>query len=233
MTRWKFFFVVWTSAFLFYFLPGLLMPALSYFSVITWFAPKNVVVANLFGVASGLGLFPVTFDWAQIAYIGSPLLTPFWAAMNVVGGLVIVMWIIAPIAYYKNLFFSSYMPILSAAVFDNTGHVYDVSKILTPDFLFDRKAYQNYSQVFLPITYVLSYGLQFAALSSLLSHTVCWYGRDIWKQWRKSLKEIEGESQGTYESLGSSAHLPPDGQTHIAIIRGDIYIERIQMLPIS
>ncbi len=57
------------------------------------------MVANLFGVVSGLGLFPLTFDWAQVAYIGSPLLTPFWAAMNVVGGLVIVMWIIAPIAY--------------------------------------------------------------------------------------------------------------------------------------
>lgn len=201
ISRWKFFFVVWTSAFLFYFLPGLLFPALSYFSVITWFWPKNVVVANLFGVASGLGLFPVTFDWAQIAYIGSPLLTPFWAAMNVVGGLVVVMWIIAPIAYYKNLFSSSYMPILSSAVFDNTGNIYDVSKILTPDFLFDREAYRNYSRVFLPITYVLSYGLQFAALASLLTHTVCWYGKDIWKQWRRSLKEVEDEGKDAYKPL--------------------------------
>lgn len=50
-----------------------------------------------FGTASGLGLFPVTFDWAQIAYIGSPLVTPFWAAMNIVGGLVLVMWLAAPI----------------------------------------------------------------------------------------------------------------------------------------
>lgn len=39
----------------------------------------------------------MTFDWAQIAYIGSPLLTPWWAAANVVGGLVLVMWIVAPI----------------------------------------------------------------------------------------------------------------------------------------
>ena len=39
----------------------------------------------------------MTFDWAQIAYIGSPLLTPWWAAANVVGGLVLVMWIIAPL----------------------------------------------------------------------------------------------------------------------------------------
>lgn len=43
----------------------------------------------------------MTFNWAQIAYIGSPLLTPWWAAANVVGGLVIVMWIIAPILCKK------------------------------------------------------------------------------------------------------------------------------------
>jgi hypothetical protein len=47
ISRYKFFIYVWAGAFAWYFLPGLLMPALSYFSVITWFAPKNVVVANL------------------------------------------------------------------------------------------------------------------------------------------------------------------------------------------
>lgn len=211
ITRWRFFFIVWVTSFIFYFLPGLLMPALSYFSVVTWFAPKNVVVANLFGVASGLGLFPVTFDWAQIAYIGSPLLTPFWAAMNVVGGLVLVMWIIAPIAYYKNLFFSSYMPMLSSSVFDNTGKIYDVSRILTPEFLFDKTAYQGYSRVYLPITYVLSYGLQFAALASLLTHTACWHGKDIWKQWRRSLDEVKDESSKAYEALPDGSTSPQSG----------------------
>ncbi|KAI0436535.1 OPT-domain-containing protein [Xylaria telfairii] len=206
ISRWNFFFVVWLGAFIFYFLPGLLVPALSYFNVITWFAPNNVVVANLFGVASGLGLFPVTFDWAQIAYIGSPLLTPFWASMNVIGGLVIVMWIIAPIAYYCNLFYSSYMPILSSSVFDNTGHIYDVGRILTPDFLFDRAAYSKYSRVYLPITYVLSYGLQFAGLASLLTHTACWHGKDIWTQWKRSLKEAGEENRPTYEPIVSQGN---------------------------
>ncbi|MCJ1321673.1 hypothetical protein MMC15_007018 [Xylographa vitiligo] len=182
ITRWKFFVLVWSGAFLWYFLPGLLMPALSYFSVVTWFAPKSVVVANLFGVSSGLGLFPMTFDWAQIAYIGSPLLTPWWAAANVVGGLAFVMWIIAPILYYGNTFYSSFMPILSSVVFDNTGNPYDVTKVLTPDFLFDREAYEQYSPVYLPITYVLSYAVQFASLSALVTHTICWHGRDIWAQ---------------------------------------------------
>ena len=47
VSRWKFFLIVWSGAFAWYFLPGLLMPALSYFSVITWFAPDNTVIANL------------------------------------------------------------------------------------------------------------------------------------------------------------------------------------------
>lgn len=208
ISRWKFFYAVWLGAFLFYFLPGLLMPALSYFNVVTWFAPDNVVVANLFGVVSGLGLFPLTFDWAQVAYIGSPLLTPFWAAMNVVGGLVVVMWIVAPIAYYSNWLYSSYMPILSAAVFDNTGNVYDVSKVLTKDFLFDREAYSKYSRVFLPITYVLSYGVQFAGLASLLTHTICWHGKDIWTQWKRSLEETSGETKGTYQPVSDPSEGP-------------------------
>lgn len=203
ISRWNFFYVVWVTAFLFYFLPGLLMPALSYFNVITWFAPKNVVIANLFGVSSGLGLFPVTFDWAQIAYIGSPLLTPFWAAMNVVGGLVAIMWIIAPIAYYTNWLYSSYMPMVSTAVFDNTGNVYDVSKILTKDFVFDRVAYGNYSRVFLPITYVLSYGVQFAGLAALLTHTACWHGKDIITQWKRSFHEAKEEPKAAYRPLAA------------------------------
>ncbi|KAF4976403.1 hypothetical protein FZEAL_6933 [Fusarium zealandicum] len=213
ISRWKFFYIVWTVSFLFYFLPGLLMPALSYFNVITWFAPKNVVIANLFGVSSGLGLFPLTFDWAQVTYVGSPLLVPFWAAMNVIGGLAVVMWIIAPILYYSNFLFSSYMPILSAAVFDNQGKVYDVSKILTPDFLFDREAYQNYSRVFLPITYVLSYGVQFAGLAALLTHTACWHGQDIWRSWKRALAEAREDGKPAYQPVYDSPGAPPSRQS--------------------
>lgn len=47
ITRYKFFVIIWAGAFLWYFVPGLLMPALSYFNVITWLAPKSVVISNL------------------------------------------------------------------------------------------------------------------------------------------------------------------------------------------
>jgi len=216
ISRWRFFVIVFLGSFSFYFLPGLLFPALSYFNVVTWFAPDNVIIANLFGTSSGLGLFPMSFDWSQIAYIGSPLVTPFWAAMNVFSGLLIVMWLVAPILCtytcmlrllgwsnssvdYANVLYSSYMPILSASVFDNTGKAYDVTRILQSDFTFDAAAYQTYSPVFLPITYVLSYALQFASLTALLTHTCLWHGKDILQQTLDSFCSGPYSSQDFYQ----------------------------------
>jgi hypothetical protein len=43
----------------------------------------------MFGYSHGMGMSLLTFDWAQIAYIGSPLATPWWAAANVGAGFVV------------------------------------------------------------------------------------------------------------------------------------------------
>ncbi|KAL9594278.1 MAG: hypothetical protein Q9219_007118 [cf. Caloplaca sp. 3 TL-2023] len=203
ITRWNFFLLVFSGAFAWYFLPGLLFPALSYFSVVTWFDPQSVVLANLFGTSSGLGMFPVTFDWAQIAYIGSPLLTPWWAAANVVTGLVIIMWIVAPIMYYRNALYSAFLPMLSSSIFDNRGKPYDVSRILTPNFLFDQEKYDAYSKVYLTITYALAYGVQFAALSALVTHTACWYGPEIWKVSQQPVGHGSQKDVASYKPLDS------------------------------
>lgn len=215
ISKYRFFIYVFCGSLAFYFLPGLLFPALSYFNFITWFAPKNVVVSNLFGVASGLGLFPLTFDWAQVAYIGSPLIVPIWAAANIIVGIGLVIWILAPLLYYSNFLYSAFMPIISTSVFDNTGHVYDVSRILNDGFLFDEEGYKNYSRVFLPITYVLSYFGQFAGLAALVTDTVVWHGRELSVQLKATL--WPGRAQGAYQavpcaepssssSMGDTAH---------------------------
>ena len=104
---------------------------------------------------------------------------------------------------YRNAFYSSFMPILSSVVFDNTGNPYDVTKVLTPDFIFDREAYEQYSPVYLPITYVLSYAVQFASLSALVTHTICWHGTDIWAQ-TKQIVQPQDEFKAKYREVPQS-----------------------------
>lgn len=110
------------------------------------------------------------------------------------------------------------MPILSASVFDNTGKSYDVSKILKANFTFDANAYHNYSPVFLPITYVLSYALQFASLTALLTHTICWHGHDILAQTKESFWNKSSDLSSSYQDEAARStdalltdHDPPPG----------------------
>lgn len=103
MPRLKFFFVFFGAGFAYYFLPGFLFTALGFFSWICWIKPNNIVVNQLFGTATGLGMSLLTFDWSQINWLGSPLVTPWWAEVNIGVGFVISMWIVVPAMYYSNV----------------------------------------------------------------------------------------------------------------------------------
>jgi hypothetical protein len=63
----------------------------------------NLVVNQLFGTVSGLGMGVLTFDWSQISWLGSPLMVPWWAEVHVFIGFVILYWIMLPILYYTNV----------------------------------------------------------------------------------------------------------------------------------
>lgn len=88
ISRERFFAYVFVGAFCWYFIPGYLFTALSTFNWICWIVPNDVVVNQIFGTASGLGMSILTFDWAQITFIGSPLATPWWAEANVAAAVV-------------------------------------------------------------------------------------------------------------------------------------------------
>jgi hypothetical protein len=73
--------------------------------------------------------------------------------------------------------------------YDNLGNRYDTSRILTADFTLDEEAYKNYSPLFISTTFAMSYGLSFAAISSLIVYTYLHNRKQIWKQYRNSTNE--------------------------------------------
>ncbi|EJD54431.1 OPT oligopeptide transporter [Auricularia subglabra TFB-10046 SS5] len=190
VSRERFFSYAFLASFAWYWLPGYLFTALSQFDWVTWIAPKNVVVNQLFGYQHGLGMSLLSFDWAQIAYLGSPLASPWWAELNVTSGFVFFYWILAPILYYTNTWYSQYLPMSSRFSFDNTGQQYNVHRILNEgDTSINMTAYKEYSPIFLPTTFAISYGLSFAAITSTIVHTFIYYRKQIIYQSKRSLKE--------------------------------------------
>jgi len=189
VSRERFFVIVFFGGLLWQFMPSYLFQALSYFTWVCWIAPENVVVNQLFGYQSGLGMSIITFDWAQIAYVISPLSTPWWAEANVMAGFVFFFWIVAPIIYYTNTWYAKYMPMSSRTAFDNTGAEYDVTRILTPEGTFNLTAYQEYSPLFLSTTFAISYGLSFASITATITHAILFFRKQIWTHSRRSLQE--------------------------------------------
>ena len=219
-SRQKFFANVFLGSFCWFWFPGYIFQALSFFNWVCWIAPDNIVVNQLFGYYSGLGMSLITFDWSQIAYISSPLAMPWWVSANVVVGFA-CLWILAPILYYSNTWYSKFLPMSTRTSYDRFGETYDIDRVLTPQLTLDVTGYENYSPMFLSATFVISYAVSFASITATLVHTLLYHGKQIWKQSSRrseELPDIHARLMVRYEQvpdwwyatiLGMYSHSPP------------------------
>ncbi|EJD08117.1 OPT oligopeptide transporter [Fomitiporia mediterranea MF3/22] len=179
LSRYRYYLLASAAAFAFFFLPGFMFMGLSVFSWICWIVPNNVPVNQLFGIQSGLGMSILTFDWTQISWIGSPLMVPWWAECHVFAGFVLFFWILTPILYYTNVWDLSYFPISANEPYDRFGASYNISRIMTADNQFNVTAYDEYSPLYLPATYAMTYLLAFTLSTCVIVHTVLYHGRSL------------------------------------------------------
>ncbi len=181
--RYRYFLYVFTGSFFWYFFPGWIAQGLMYFDWVVWIAPNNVVINQIFGNQNGFGIIPITFDWTLMtAYIGSPLPYPMWSIVNTTIGVVIFFLIAGVGVKYTGAYYQDYLPIASTHAYDNTGQVYQTSKILTPDLQLDVEKYKAYSPLFLSTFFTLCYGVSFGALSAVIVHTAIYHGAEIWER---------------------------------------------------
>lgn len=204
ISRLKFFLFAFICSFVYYFFPGFIFQALSYFSWICWIAPNNVVVNQVFGQIQGLGFNPITFDWAQISYgNGSPLLIPISSQIMTVAGWFVFFAVLPLALYYSNSMYSAYLPMSSSTVFDNQGLEYNGSRVLdTATMSLNLEAYKAYSPPFLAVTYSIGYGLSYAVLSSSVVYTILEHGKDIISSFRGSAKkDVHVRQMDKYKSV--------------------------------
>jgi hypothetical protein len=146
-----------------------------------WIAPQNVVVNQIFGGVTGLGLIPITFDWTIVTgFLTSPLIYPFFAIANMVGGVIIFFVIPALGASYTGAWYSDYLPMQDTKSYDNTGARYNVSRVMNADVTLNVEAYEAYSPLFLSTNFAMCYGVSFATISALVVHTALYNGKEVW-----------------------------------------------------
>ncbi|KAJ4858021.1 OPT oligopeptide transporter protein domain-containing protein [Trichoderma breve] len=131
--RYRYFIYVAVGSFVWYWVPGFLFEGLSVFA--------------------GISLIPLTLDWTVVsAYVLSPLIPPWYAIANTLVGVVVFFWITAIAVHFSGVSYAKYIPMGTSSVYDNTGKVYNVSRVLNPDITLNIDAYKAYSPLFLPTT---------------------------------------------------------------------------------
>ncbi|KAK9382761.1 OPT oligopeptide transporter protein-domain-containing protein [Kockiozyma suomiensis] len=179
ITKYKFFFIVLISSFLYFFVPDYLFKALSFFNWMTWISPKNKNLAIITGSYLGLGFNPIaTFDWSVINY-SVPLTVPFFSIVNRYCGMLLSAFVIIGL-YWKNYKWTAYMPINSANLYDSFGKTYNTSRV-SSNLVLDEEAYRNYSPPYISAGNLILNGGLFTLYVFAFTYVVLTEHRLLWK----------------------------------------------------
>ncbi|KAJ5141069.1 hypothetical protein N7526_002064 [Penicillium atrosanguineum] len=202
ITRYHFFGYVTVFAFVLFWFPDYIWTSLSTFAFITWIVPHNQKVNTLFGMNSGLGMLPISIDWTQINYAGYPLTTPFYITCNAFAVVVLFYFVVAPILYYANTAFRSFHQAHSTI----RGGSYNVSRVVDSASNFVESKYKEYSPMYLSMSYSITYGLSFAAVTAIVLHTYLYNGSEIWAR----LKNAQHGGEDVHRRLMRAYKEVPD-----------------------
>ncbi|TKA28232.1 hypothetical protein B0A50_04204 [Salinomyces thailandicus] len=185
VSRYTFFWIAFGGMFCYFWLPGYLFPALGFFAWMTWIKPNNFKLATVTGSQFGLGFNPISsFDWNVFATYWFPLAYPFWSYTQQYLGMVIGGFAVLGI-YFSNLKWTSYLPINSSAIYDNTGSRYNISRVVQGGVL-NETAYQEYSPAFYTAGNLVAYSA-FFAFYPLTMTFIC---LDSWRPLSRAFGEV-------------------------------------------
>jgi OPT family oligopeptide transporter len=124
--------------------------------------PTNYLLSQL-TCYYGLGMGAFTFNWFNIAWtLGSPMIVPRWAVVNIAVGFIVATWIITPIVYFTDTWNTYNHPIAEV----------------------------THSSTRWSAVGIVSTAATFANLSAVLVHMFLHHSNTLWKELRvRSLEE--------------------------------------------
>ncbi|KAG8365166.1 hypothetical protein BUALT_Bualt18G0076000 [Buddleja alternifolia] len=193
LSRMQFFLAVFVASFAYYIVPAYFFPSISAVSVLCLIWKNKILPQQLGSGLHGLGIGSFSLDWsAVVSFISNPISTPGFAIINSLIGFFLVMYVMTPLNYYLNVYDARKFPIFSSHTYDNTGHTYNISRVLnTETFNLDIPGYEGYSKLYVTAFFAFTYGLGFAGLAATVTHVVLYHGKTIWTLWTKAKKTLD------------------------------------------
>lgn len=184
-SQMRLFFLCATFLCLWQILPEFLFPMTSSVAVLCYMAPRNPTVNFLGSGLGGMGLFNLSFDWANITSL--VMLFPYWVQVVQFIGFVLGAWILIPLAKWTSLFLFKH-GLMSNRLFTSDGSFYPAEKLMNADGSFNATAYEQFGPVHLGAQRAWNMFFDYAAYISGVSWVVL-FG------WSKLKKSLRGKEQ--------------------------------------
>ncbi|KAK8580443.1 hypothetical protein V6N13_143537 [Hibiscus sabdariffa] len=208
ISRVKFFAIALLCSFCWYVFPGYFFLTLQSIAWVCLAFPHSVTAHQIGSGMKGLGVGAFTLDWTAVSsFLFSPLVSPFFAIVNVFIGYAVIIYLVMPISYWGlNLYNAKKFPIYSSHLFTTQGQPYDISLIVNDKFELDVQEYGRLGPVHLSTFFAISYGFGFATIASTITHVALFYGREIYSRYRASSREkadVHTRLMRTYKDIPS------------------------------
>ncbi|KAG0168439.1 hypothetical protein DFQ28_004832 [Apophysomyces sp. BC1034] len=199
--RTRFFFVVFGGIFVYEFIPQYMFPLLGGISVFCLGKRDSRWFERIFGgldLNEGMGVLSLSFDW-QFLSAYKPLVLPLYVQLNIFSG-ILIMWIVAPLAYYYNIWDAQKFPFLSNSIYyvnKTTGNsgIYPQEYVLNSDNSLNRTRFEEVGSPKYPTVAALQYVFINLSVTSAIMHVILYYGKDlggsIRRQWTKKKADQE------------------------------------------
>ncbi|KAI8391718.1 OPT family small oligopeptide transporter [Radiomyces spectabilis] len=224
--RTRFFFIVFGCVFIYEFIPQYMFPLLGGISIFCLAKRDSPWFQRLFGglaVNEGLGILQFSFDWNYLSYF-NPLVLPLWVQMNIYGG-VLLLWLLAPLLYYYNVWDAQSFPFLSNSIFalnSTTGEseIYPQHKVLNPDnslnqTLLEQVGNPRFSTIFAVQYIFINFGV-----TASITHIALFYGKEIWQSIRLTKASVKNNNDDPHMRLMQAYKEVPNWWYYIVFILG-------------
>ncbi|KAL0080365.1 OPT family small oligopeptide transporter [Phycomyces blakesleeanus] len=181
----KFFFVIFFGIFVWEIVPQYMFPLLSGFSVVCLAKRNSVWVQRIFGgvqTNEGLGIGSISLDWSNLSYF-APLVYPLYVQGNIYVG-VLILWILAPLVYYYDVWYAKSFPFLSNGLFKldletREAISYPQKLVLDDHNNINHTALEEIGRPNFGAMYAIQYIFINLGVTAMISHVALFYGPDI------------------------------------------------------
>ncbi|KAL7750897.1 OPT superfamily [Sorochytrium milnesiophthora] len=189
MSRLRFFGLALLGMSIYEVIPTVFAPALQGFGILCLFSTDRVL-QMVSSPILGVGALSFGLDWNYIG--GVAINYPWWVQVNSFVGTVILAWIITPLAWRYNWLGNPPLvdPLNTVRMFNSTGDAVGATDLVDPTthtLMLD--AYEAQKPFWIGEYFAITYMTSFTTFAAALSHTIAWYGKDIWARFRASRYE--------------------------------------------